>query len=101
MEVSLFSMAQFYLFLINDDLQVQFLSLWLDACSLATLDVAVTNHRLRPSWMTLLLSVRSTAIDNWSHNYSSLMWISRRGIQVSQMHMKVDADGWRVRRNDL
>ena len=75
------------------------LSLWMDVRSLATFDVAVSSHELRPSWMTLLKSLRCPAIDKWGHGLSSLMWLSRRGIRVSQVLIKIDA--CRVRGCDI
>ena len=85
--------------LLSDDLQTLLLSLWLDVRSLATLDVAVSSHVLRPSWMRLLKSLRSSAIDKWGHGLSSLMWLSRRSIRVSQVLIKIDA--CRVRGCDI
>ena len=52
-----------FLTLLGDDLQILFLSLWLDVRSLSTLDVALSCHRLRPCWMTLLQCLRSPAYD--------------------------------------
>ena len=72
-------------------MQTLFLSLWLDVCSLATLDVAVSSHVLRPSWMRLLKSLRCPALDKWGHGLSSLKWLSRRDIRVSQVQIKIDA----------
>ena len=51
--------------LLSDDLEILLLSLWLDVPSLTTLDVAVSSHRLRPSWLTVLRCIRSDAVDNW------------------------------------
>ena len=85
--------------LLSDDLQTLLLSLWLDVRSLATLDVAVSSHVLRPSLMRLLESLRCPAIDKWGHGLSSLMWLSRRGIRVSQVLIKIDA--CRVRGCDI
>ena len=88
-----------FLSLPSDDLQTLFLSLWLDVRSLATLDVAVSSHVLRPSWMRLLKSLRCPAMDKWGHGLSSLKWLSRRGIRVSQVQIKIDA--CRVRGCDI
>ena len=85
--------------MLSDDLLTLFLSLWLDVRSLATLDVAVSSHVLRPSWMRLIRSLRCSAIDNWGHGLSSLMWLSRRSIRVSQVLIKIDA--CRVRGCDI
>ena len=85
--------------LLSDDLKTFILSLWLEVRSLATLDVAVSSHVLRPRWMTLLKSLRSPALDKWGHGLSSLMWLSRRGIRVSQVLVKMDA--CRVRGCDI
>ena len=74
--------------LLGDDLQRVFLSLWLDVRSLVTLDVAVSSDTLRPCWMMLLESVKSQAMDDWSHSMASLMWLSRRGIRPSRLQMK-------------
>ena len=68
-----------FFFLLGDDLQILFLSLWLDVRSLSTLDVAVSCHRLRPCWMTLLPCLRSPAVDDWGLSRSSLLRLSRRG----------------------
>ena len=81
------------------DVHIQFISLWLDMRSLATLDVAVSNNASRPYWMTLLHSLRSSVIDDWGHSMSSLTWLIRRGIHARRVQMKVDA--WRVRGCDL
>ena len=79
-----------FLSLLSDDLQILFLSLWLDVRSLSTFDVAVSCHRLRPRWMTLLQCLRSPAVDEWGHSLSSLMWLSKRGIRASRVQMKMD-----------
>ena len=76
--------------LLSDDLQILLLSLWLDVRSLTTLDVAVSSRRLRPSWLSVLRCLRSDAMDDWSHSLSSLMWLSKRGIRVSRLRMKMD-----------
>ena len=73
------------LFHLSDDVLILFLSLWLDVPSLATLDVSVSNHRLRPSWLMVLRRLRSKALDEWSHSLSSLMWLSNRGICASRV----------------
>jgi hypothetical protein len=44
---------------LSDDLQILFLSLWLDVRSLSTLDIAISCRRLRPCWMTILQCLRS------------------------------------------
>ena len=79
-----------FLYLLSDDLQLHFLTLWLDVRSLATLDVAVSSHALRLCWMTLLQRLRSPAVDSWGHSLSSLMWLSRRGIRASRVQMTFD-----------
>ena len=78
------------LFSLNDDLQILFLSLWLDVRSLSVLDVAISCHILRPCWMTLLPCLRSPSVDDWGHCLSSLMWLSRRGIRASRLKMEMD-----------
>ena len=93
------SMISSFFTLLSGDLQTLLLSLWLDVRSIATLDVAVSSHVLRPRWMTLLKSLRSPAMDKWGHGLSSLMWLSRRGIRVSQVQIKIDA--CRVRGCDI
>ena len=85
--------------MLSDDLQTLFLSLWLDVRSLVTFDVAVSSHVFRPSWMRQLKSLRCPAMDKWGHGLSSLMWLSRRGIRVSQVLIKMDA--CRVRGCDI
>ena len=75
---------------LSDDLQIHFLSIWLDVRSLTTLDVAVSSHRWRPRWLTLLQYLRSKALDDWGHSLSSMMWLSRRGIRASRLEMKID-----------
>ena len=92
-------MAPSFLALLSYDLQVFFLSMWLDVPSLVNLDVALSCRNWRAQWMTLLHSVRSAGIDEWGHSYASLMWLTRRGICARRMQMKVD--GWRVRGRDL
>ena len=49
--------------------------------------------------MTLLKGLRCPAIDEWGHGLSSLMWLSWRGILVTQVLIKIDA--CRVRGCDL
>ena len=83
-------MAPSFLSLLSDDLQILFLSLWLDVRSLSTLDVAVSCHRLRPCWMTLLRCLRSPSVDDWGHGLLSLMWLSRRGIRASRVQITMD-----------
>ena len=92
-------MAPSLLTLLSYDLQVFFLSLWLDVPSLVNLDVAVSSHDWRPYWMTLLHSLRSAGIDELDHSLASLMWLARRGICARRMQMKVD--GLRVRECDV
>ena len=92
-------MAPLLLTLLNFELQVFFLSMWLDVTSLANLDAALTSHDCRPYWMMLLHSLRSAGIDEWGHSFASLMWFTRRGICARSIQMKVD--GWRVRGCDL
>jgi Leucine Rich repeat len=88
-----------FLYLLSDDLQIHFLSLWLDVRSLATLDVAVSSHGLRLCWMTLLNLLRSPAVDSWGRGPSSLMWLSRRGIRASRVQIKIDTS--RVEGRDI
>ena len=89
-----------FLSVLSFDVHIQFISLWLDMRSLATLDVvAVSNNALRPYWMTLLHYLRGGVIDDWGHSMSSLTWLIRRGIRARRVQMKVDA--WRVRGSDL
>ena len=83
-------MAQLFPSLLSDDLHILLLSLWLDVRSLTTLDVAVSSHRLRPNWLTVLRCLRSEAMDNWGHSLSSLMWLSKRGIRASRVRINVD-----------
>ena len=92
-------MAEFFLSLLSDDLQIQFFSLWLDVRSLATLDVAVSSRRLRPSWLTVLRCVRSYALGRFQvHSLSSLTWLSKRGIisssvfLASSVYMKINCN---------
>ena len=84
-------MVPLLLYLLSDDLQNLLLSRWLDARSLGILDSAVSCNAFRPYWITLLHTLRATALDNMDHSTSSLMWLLRRGICVSRMQMKVDA----------
>ena len=83
-------MAPLFHSLLSDDLRILLLSLWLDVPSLTTLDVAILNRRLRPSWLTVLRCLRSDSMDNWGHSLSSLMWLSKRGIRASRVCMKMD-----------
>ena len=85
--------------LLGDDLHTLLLLHWLDVRSLATLDIPVSSNASRPYWMSLLRSVRATSIDNMDHNISSLMWLIRRGINVTRVRMKRDA--WRLPGCDL
>ena len=93
------SMALLLRTLFGYDLDVFFLSLWMDVPGLVNLDVAMSSHDWRPYWMTLLQSLRSAGVEKWSHSFASLMWLTRRGISVRRMQMKVD--GERVRGCDL
>ena len=92
----LLMMMPSFLSLLSDDLQIRFLSLWLDVRSLSTLDVAISCHRLRPRWITLLQCLRSPAVDDWGHSLSSLMWLSKRGIRASRVQMTKDTSRVRV-----
>ena len=92
-------MVSSFLTPLSDDLRILFLSVWLDIRSLVTLDVAVSNHMLRPGWMMILQCLRCSAIDNWGQSMSSLVWLSRRGIRASRLQMKVNT--WRVRGFDI
>ena len=92
-------MAPLLLSVLSYDVQVFFVSMWLDVTSLANLDAALTSHDCRPYWMMLLHCMRSTSIDEWGHSLASLMWLARRGICSRSIRMKVD--GWRVRGCDL
>ena len=89
-----------FFILLSDDLQRFFLSLWLDVHSLVTLDVAVSSDTLRPCWMMLLQSLKSPAMDDWSHCMALLIWLSRRGIRPSRLQMK-QVGSWRVRGCDI
>ena len=75
---------------LSSDVHIQFISLWLDMRSLATLDAAVSDRACRPYWMTLLHSVRSGVIDEWGHNMSSLRWLIRRRIHARRVHIEFD-----------
>ena len=94
-----FGLAPLFLTLLSRDLQVFFLSMWLDVTSLANLDAALTSRDYRPYWMMLLHSLISACIDEWGHSFASLTWFARRGICARSIQMKVD--GWRVRGCDL
>ena len=85
--------------LLSPDVQILLFSLWLDVRSLVNFDLALSSHECRPHWITILSSIRSAAIDDWSHSLSSLMWLTRRGIHTRKMQIKVDA--WQVRGCDL
>ena len=76
---------------LNNDLNVLFLSYWLDVRSLVALDSAFSSHTYREYWMTLLHAMRSSAIDRWGHSYSSLIWLTKRRICTSRLYMKSDA----------
>ena len=76
---------------LNNDLNVLFLSHWLDVRSLVALDTAFSSHTYREYWMTLLHAMRSSAIDRWGHSYSSLIWLTKRRICTSRLYMKSDA----------
>ena len=76
---------------LSDDLQIHIFSLWLDVRSLATLDVAVSSRRLRHSWLTVLRCLRSYDLGRWHlHSLSSLTWLSKRGIFLSPVFMKIN-----------
>ena len=92
----LLMMMPSFLSLLSDDLQILCLSLSPDVRSLSTLDVAVSCHRLRPCWMTLLKRLRSPAVDNCGHSLSSLVWLSRRRIRASRVLMKTNTSRVRV-----
>ena len=88
-----------FLTLLSHDILNQSLSLWLDLRSIATLDIAVSSETSRSHWMSLLHSLRASAIDDWGHSIPSLMWLTKRGINSSKINIMVDA--WRVRGCDL
>ena len=76
---------------LSDDLKIHIFSLWLDVRSLATLDVAISSRRLRPSWLTVLRCLRSYALGRWHlHSLSSLTWLSKRGIVLPSVFMKIN-----------
>ena len=87
------------LHVLSDDLRTLLLSHWLDARSLAMLDVAISSKSLRPYWMMLLGSLRSKSIDEMDNSALSLMWLIQRGMCVSRVQMKADA--WRESVCDL
>ena len=76
------SMAPLLGTLFGYDLEVFFLSLWMDVPSLVKLDIAMSSHDWRPYWITLLQSLRSAGIEEWGHSFASLMWLTKRGICV-------------------
>jgi hypothetical protein len=76
---------------LSNDLNVLFLSHWLDVRSLVALDTAFLNHKYREYWMTLLHAMRSSAIDDWGHSYSSLIWLTKRRICTLRLYIKADA----------
>ena len=84
---------------LSHDLQDFFLIQWLDIRSISNLDVALSSHEWRPHWLALLCTIRATAIDDWGHSLSSLMWLTKRGIHVRKMEIKVDAG--QIRGSDL
>ena len=90
---------QLLLLTLSDDLQIHLHSYWLDVLSLVTLDIAVSSKTVRPYWMKLLRSLRSTFLDNMDHSASSLMWLTLRGICSIRVQMKVET--WRVPGCDL
>jgi hypothetical protein len=91
-------MIPLFLSALNYDVQILFLSEWVDMNSLANLDIAVSSGASRPYWMMLLHSIRSGIIDDWDHSISSLMWLSKRGIRATNVQMQVDyPDAGRVR----
>ena len=69
--------------LLSDDLQILFLSLWLDVRSLTTLDVAVSSHRWRPRWLMVL-------------RHFEINQLSRRGIRASRLEMKTRVRGCNI-----
>ena len=83
---------------LSHDLQDFLLSQWLDIRSIRILDIALSSHELRPHWLALLCTIRATAIDDWGHSLSSLIWLTMRGIRVRRMEMKYDAG--RIRGSD-
>ena len=38
----------------------------------------------------VLRCLKSEVADDWGHSLSSLMWLSRRGIRVSRLEMKIN-----------
>jgi hypothetical protein len=93
-------MIPLFFSVLSSDLQIQFLSQWLDMRSLANLDIAISSKASRPYWMMLLHSLRGGIIDDWLHSITSLMWLTKRGIHATRVQMEY-ADAWRVRGRDL
>ena len=91
----LITMAPMFLTFLSYDVHILFLTLWLDMRSLVILDIAVSDNASRPYWMTLLRSLRSGIIDDWSHDRSSLMWLIRRGIHARRVQIKMKTRGVR------
>ena len=95
-------MIPLFFSVLSYDVQILFLSEWVDMRSLINLDIAVSSNASRPYWMVLLHSIRSGIIDDWGHSISSLMWLTKRGIHATRVQMQVAyADAWRVRGCDL
>ena len=84
------SIIPLFFSLLSNDVQILFLSHWLDIRSLVTLDMAITSAKSRQYWMKLLHSVRAGVIDDWGHSISSLRWLTKRGIHATRVCMKVD-----------
>ena len=88
-----------FLSLPSPDVQKKILSRWLDIRSISNLDVALSSHEWRPHWLVLLCTITATAFNDWGHSLSSFMWLTRRGICVKEMELKIDA--WQIRGCDL
>ena len=73
--------------LLNDDLFMLLLSEWIDFRSIGTLDVAITNRRIRILWLQRLRSVTDENFENWVHSHSSMRWLITRGLRTSRIHI--------------
>ena len=55
---------------------------WLNMQELGNLDIAMSNHGRRMTWLNMLIADSSQAVNEWYHSHLSLRWIIMRSIRI-------------------
>ena len=64
------------------------ISNWLSMQELGNLDMAVSNHSVRESWLNTLKASASQAVDEWHHSHTSMKWVMLRCIRITTVLVK-------------